>query len=31
MHSVERTSGSSFDTAELPDDDGTIAVVPAAP
>ena len=31
MPKVERPSENYFDTAELPDDEGTIAVVPAAP
>jgi len=31
MSRVERLSGSSFDTAELPDGDGTLVVIPAAP
>ena len=31
MPRVERLSESGFDTAELPDGDGTLAVVPAAP
>ena len=31
MPQVERLQGSGFDTTELPEAEGTLAVVPAAP